>query len=924
MIPPPAENNQPTINIGKPPLVPMLGSLPTGQQLTAEVEEGNREYKFKLTNLSQEQLKHRITQLHWRLNEGNGIAFYLIGVEDNGNQLGLTDADLEESLGNLRYMAQQAGCDMSIKQLFSGSQGITAEVQMKRRERLTLNVEQLSVAIAGDLNTGKSTLIGVLLSGKLDNGKGLARAQVFTHNHEIESGRTSCISHHILHFNQEGQVLNSDTNASNSGKSNRLRTLSELELADESFRIINLIDLAGHPKYLKTTLHGLIGRQPDYAIICISAKTGLQPTTLEHIGICVHLMVPIILVITKIDCFTSKNNTNNFPSNSSKSKKEKTKEKIYSDSTEIESNDVNNSNQFDPTSSESELNRLVNDVKSALKSSSRLPVWIESIEDLAQLLLNDKEGLKSSVSDKWQEYQNDNNSSTSGIIPIFTLSNITGQNLDLLRAYLFQLQLPSRNKEVSKKKEDVEVRIFGSMALSEEETKVIQGSGVISGGGSSYPRWRSYNQREQTASRNNFKSSQNNSKDTISISNNSSNNDILDSPSNNDILDSPMNYFKSNNKLFSNNSINNSDNNSNDMSVSNNGSNSPMNMNDDTYFIGCDPVNIGASLNTNGIANKLTTTIPNRSRSSEVRLEEFSDLVNATNNKVFIGYIQSGIINVSDSLLLGPSRTGAFLDVIISSIRINNVPIRFASPGQTVTLKIVADLTPRIYITPQQANLPEPLANNPNSQVNQEINNNENENNDISSLRNDSFTTNINSDENIPSKQSILSQNEINTDTIMNMKSMQITPNDKYDKESQYKKRRQSAIGLVLLPNPRIPVILHSSHNDNNNVDDQSDNDRQIISLIIPMPRAYFEFIAELLLLNHPTKVGVNYQPVVHVGCVKQSAKIVALYQMRNNRNVANDDNNDNSSSSSWVNDDTWISNLEEIELIACGEKALC
>jgi GTPase len=49
---------------------------------------------------------------------------------------------------------------------------------MKRRERKTIDVVQVSVAIAGDVDSGKSTTIGVLSSGNLDNGKGLARAQV--------------------------------------------------------------------------------------------------------------------------------------------------------------------------------------------------------------------------------------------------------------------------------------------------------------------------------------------------------------------------------------------------------------------------------------------------------------------------------------------------------------------------------------------------------------------------------------------------------------------------------------------------------------------------------------------------------------------------------------------------------------------------
>ena len=58
----------------------------------------------------------------------------------------------------------------------------------------------------GNVDVGKSTLLGVLTQGELDNGRGRARLNLFRHLHEIESGRTSSISHEILGFNSKGQV----------------------------------------------------------------------------------------------------------------------------------------------------------------------------------------------------------------------------------------------------------------------------------------------------------------------------------------------------------------------------------------------------------------------------------------------------------------------------------------------------------------------------------------------------------------------------------------------------------------------------------------------------------------------------------------------------------------------------------------------
>lgn len=64
----------------------------------------------------------------------------------------------------------------------------------------------LRVAVVGNVDAGKSTLLGVLTHGELDNGRGFARQKLFRHKHEMESGRTSSVGNDILGFDQEGQV----------------------------------------------------------------------------------------------------------------------------------------------------------------------------------------------------------------------------------------------------------------------------------------------------------------------------------------------------------------------------------------------------------------------------------------------------------------------------------------------------------------------------------------------------------------------------------------------------------------------------------------------------------------------------------------------------------------------------------------------
>ena len=55
------------------------------------------------------------------------------------------------------------------------------------------------------LMQGKVLFWGVLTQGELDNGRGRARLNLFRHLHEIQSGRTSSISHEILGFNSKGR-----------------------------------------------------------------------------------------------------------------------------------------------------------------------------------------------------------------------------------------------------------------------------------------------------------------------------------------------------------------------------------------------------------------------------------------------------------------------------------------------------------------------------------------------------------------------------------------------------------------------------------------------------------------------------------------------------------------------------------------------
>lgn len=54
-------------------------------------------------------------------------------------------------------------------------------------------------------------MLGVLVKGDLDDGRGKARVNLFRHKHEIETGRTSSVGMEIMGFGTTGKVITSDT-----------------------------------------------------------------------------------------------------------------------------------------------------------------------------------------------------------------------------------------------------------------------------------------------------------------------------------------------------------------------------------------------------------------------------------------------------------------------------------------------------------------------------------------------------------------------------------------------------------------------------------------------------------------------------------------------------------------------------------------
>uniref|UniRef100_A0A182PJ28 Tr-type G domain-containing protein n=1 Tax=Anopheles epiroticus TaxID=199890 RepID=A0A182PJ28_9DIPT len=258
--------------------------------LPPEPQLGNIEYKLKLINPSKQRFEHLVTQMKWRLREGNGEAIYEIGVSDSGHLHGLNDADMTVSLQTLNQMARKLDASTSILRRKSlADHRSVVEVLVRKIPDDQHNIE-VRVAVLGGADAGKSTLLGVLTQGEVDNGRGLARLNMFRHMHEIQTGRTSCISHETLGFDAEGSVINY--------KYNEMMTAEEI--SDRSTKLVTFMDLAGHRRYLKTTVQALSGYCPHHALIVIAAGN-ISNMTREHLAIIHALDISFSIIVTKID-----------------------------------------------------------------------------------------------------------------------------------------------------------------------------------------------------------------------------------------------------------------------------------------------------------------------------------------------------------------------------------------------------------------------------------------------------------------------------------------------------------------------------------------------------------------------------------------------------------------------------------------------
>ncbi|KAL9106144.1 MAG: hypothetical protein Q9227_008792 [Pyrenula ochraceoflavens] len=308
-----------------------------------------------------------------RIDEGHGETLFELGQEDNGDSMSFNVEDWNIALDRLAQSAASLKADTRVLLTYNVGGPVEAstekskmkdcqgKVLIRQAPPTVEDVIETRIAVVGNVDAGKSTMLGVLVKGNLDDGRGKARVNLFRHKHEIESGRTSSVGMEIMGFDTRGNIVASNVPG---------RKLSWEEIGNRAAKVISFTDLAGHERYLRTTVFGLLSSSPNYCLLMVAANNGLIGMSKEHLGIAISLNVPVMVVITKIDICP-------------------------------------------PQILEQTISQLTKILKSP--GARKIPIFVKTREDTVQTATQ-------FVSQR--------------ICPIFQVSNVTGESLDLVRTFL--------------------------------------------------------------------------------------------------------------------------------------------------------------------------------------------------------------------------------------------------------------------------------------------------------------------------------------------------------------------------------------------------------------------------------------------------------------------------------------------------------
>lgn len=275
-------------------------------------ENRSTEFKRKLTrtDLKKERRERLVTRIRYMTCENPFEGLFLIGIEDIGGKewriQGISEEGLKTAETILRELCDDAEVEIVEEEQVETSKGLVGIYLLKRLAAPEVK-ETCSINVAGRVNSGKSSLIGALVTGEPDNGRGKARSFLLTHPQEITRGQTADIHLTFMGFDEKGNKIHSQ---------NVLSKEESARILDQSVRIVTFFDAPGHKEYSKTMIRSILGADAQYGLVLVpgpeevnlirqeeetSGIPRLDDITREHLILMSNREAPFMVAISKID-----------------------------------------------------------------------------------------------------------------------------------------------------------------------------------------------------------------------------------------------------------------------------------------------------------------------------------------------------------------------------------------------------------------------------------------------------------------------------------------------------------------------------------------------------------------------------------------------------------------------------------------------
>ncbi len=281
-------------------------------QILKSGEDHHTEFKRRLTkaDLKKDRREKLVTRIKYLTCENPFEGLFLLGIDDIAGKewkiFGISAPALKIAEEVLKDLCEEAAVEIVEEEQVETPKGLVGIYLLKKLAAPEIK-ETCSVNIAGRVNSGKSSLVGALVTGKPDDGKGRSRSFLLTHPQEITRGQTADIHLSFLGFDEKGCPIH---------PVNPLNKEESARILDQSTKIVTFFDAPGHREFSKTMIRSILSADAQYGLILVPGPEEarlirqeedrtriprLDEITREHLILMSSQQAPFFVVISKID-----------------------------------------------------------------------------------------------------------------------------------------------------------------------------------------------------------------------------------------------------------------------------------------------------------------------------------------------------------------------------------------------------------------------------------------------------------------------------------------------------------------------------------------------------------------------------------------------------------------------------------------------